>query len=351
MQAKARQTSTEDQRSGGPSRGLRKLTVLGAVVAVLMTGACGTSETATPAGGAAPGGAAKAAAPALLSDDQYLTNASDFVDAAKDTWDAKAQVVKVDLGEMFFKPKDIRLEAGKPYVIELKNSGAIKHEFTADKFFRASATRKVDTDSSEVKAPFMSEIEVLAGKTVKYFVIPTLPGSYEMLCEIKGHRESGMEGTITVTGAKPASPAPVYGSVKAGKWLQNGPALVEAASKTWDAKAQTIKMEAGEDGGKMYFKPSNPTLKVGTPYVLHLVNVGTLKHEYTSETFFPTMAFRKAEDSSGEYKAPLLNEAEVKAGKTLDLFLIPTKAGTFKIVCAIPGHEQAGMVGTINVTS
>jgi uncharacterized cupredoxin-like copper-binding protein len=42
-------------------------------------------------------------------------------------------------------------------------------------------------------------------------------------------------------------------------------------------------------------------------------------------------------------------KAEVKAGGKLELFVIPTKAGTFKIVCAIPGHEQAGMVGTITV--
>jgi uncharacterized cupredoxin-like copper-binding protein len=346
MQAKVIQATTRDQRAGGPSRTLRRLTVMGATVAVLMTGACGSGKAA-PEGGAPQVGAA----PAVLSDDQYLTNASAYVDAAKATWDAKAVTVKISLGEMFFKPKDVKLEAGKPYVLELTNTGKVKHEFTADKFFRASATRKVESDSSEVKAPFVKEIEVLAGKTVKYFVIPTLPGSYQMVCEIKGHRESGMEGTITVTGAKPAAPAPVFGSLKEGTWLQNGPALVEAASKTWDVKAKTIRMEAGEDGGKMFFRPSNLTLKVGTPYVLKLVNTGTLKHEYTSETFFPTMAFRKAQDASGEYKAPLLKEAEVKAGKSLDLFLIPTKAGTFKIVCAIPGHEKAGMVGSIKVTS
>jgi uncharacterized cupredoxin-like copper-binding protein len=33
----------------------------------------------------------------------------------------------------------------------------------------------------------------------------------------------------------------------------------------------------------------------------------------------------------------------------LELFSIPTKAGTFTIICQIPGHEKAGLVSTITV--
>ena len=349
MKAIVLRRSPEEPLAGGVPRRLRRLTVLGAVAAVLVTGACGTSETAKPAAGGASTKAPVAVAPAVLGEDEYVENASAFVDAAKDTWDAKAVTVKIELGEMFFKPKNVDLEAGKPYVLELVNKGKVKHEFTADKFFRGSAMRKVESDSSEFKAPFMTEIEVLAGKTVKLFVIPVIPGSFVTLCEIPGHREAGMEGTITVTGEKPAAPVAVLGSKKAGKWLQNGPALVAAASATWDAKKSTVRIEAGEAGAKMFFKPNKINLKVGTPYVFEMVNVGKTKHEFTSAQFFPTMAFRKAEDTSGEYKTLLVKEAEVFPGKQLDLYLIPTKAGTFKIVCELPGHEQAGMVGTITV--
>lgn len=283
----------------------------------------------------------------MLSDDQYLQNGKDFVDAAK--WDA-APKVQVVLGEMFFTPKNLTFEAGKPYVIELTNKGKVKHEFSAGKFFRSVATRKMENAGSEVKVPFFTEVEVKAGKSVELFVIPTVTGSFEMLCEIKGHREGGMEGTITVTGSAPTVPAPVLGSVKAASWLQNGPAIVAAASATWDAKKQTIQIEAGEDGAKMFFKPKAISMKVGVPYVLELKNTGKVKHEYTSDTFFPTMAFRKAEDAVGEYKAPLLREAEVKAGSQLDLYLIPTKPGTYDIICMIEGHKAAGMFGTITVT-
>src|SRR5665647_1457965 len=321
---RAMTASTVDQRSGGMVRRLRRLTVLGATLAVLATAACGTAKTEAPAaGGAATQGSAAVAAPAVFDDDQYLQNGKEFVDAAD--WDA-APKVRIELGEMFFKPKDVTLEAGKPYVIELANTG------------------------SEVKVPYFTEVEVLAGKSVELFVIPTVPGSFEMLCEIKGHREAGMEGTISVTGSAPTVPTPLIGSVKAATWLQNGPALIEAASATWDATAKTIRIEAGEDGAKMFFKPKNIDLKVGMPYVIELVNTGKIKHEYTADKFFPTVAFRKAEDSVGEYKAPMLKEAEIKAGAQLDLFLIPTTPGTYEIVCEIEGHKAAGMFGTITVT-
>jgi len=322
--------------------------VLGATLAVLATAACGTAKTETPAaGGATTQGAAVVAAPAVFDDDQYLENAKEFVDAAK--WDGAAKV-RIDLGEMFFKPKDVTLEAGKPYVIELANTGKVKHEFAAGKFFRSAATRKMENPGSEVKVPYFTEVEVFAGKSVELFVIPTVPGSFEMLCEIKGHREAGMEGTITVTGSAPTVPTPVIGSVKAAPWLQNGPALVEAASATWKETAKTIRIEAGEDGAKMFFKPNNIVLKAGMPYVIELVNIGKVKHEYTAGKFFPTVAFRKAEDASGEYKAPMVKEAEVKAGSQLDLYLIPTTPGTYDIVCEIEGHKAAGMFGTVTVT-
>ena len=199
--------------------------------------------------------------------------------------------------------------------------------------------------------PFFTEIEVLPGQTVKVFAIPVLAGRFEMLCRLPGHREAGMEGTIAVTGAPTGLPEPILKSIKSGPWLQNNEELVKAAIPTWDAKAKTMKIQAGEGGGGMYFKPKELELKVGTPYVIQLVNAGAGLHEYTADDFFPTVAFWMAKDLSGEYKSPLLKEAEVLGGKRLDLYLIPTKAGSFQIVCKLEGHERAGMVGTIKVTA
>jgi uncharacterized cupredoxin-like copper-binding protein len=245
---------------------------------------------------------------------------------------------------MSFTPKDIVLEAGQPYVLEIVNVGTEKHEFTAEDFMRTVAMRKAETAETEVKVPFFTEIEVFAGKKAELFLIPLIPGTYKLVCEIEGHYEAGMFGTITVTGQTPASPAIDLAEVASGPWVQDGAALVEAAD--WDTK-QELTIELSE----FAFTPKEFTLTAGQPYVLKVVDKGDVKHEFTAEDFFGSVAFRKAEDASAEFKAPAPREVEVFAGKTIELYLIPTKAGTYRLVCEIEGHFEAGMFGTITVTA
>ena len=273
--------------------------------------------------------------------EQYVANAADFVDAAN--WDTK-KTVTIELAEMSFTPKDVTLEAGQPYVLEVVNTGTVKHEFTAEDFMRTVATRKAETAETEVKVPFFTEIEVFAGKKAELFLIPLIPGTYKLVCEIEGHYEAGMFGTITVTGATPASPALQLADVASGPWVQDGAALVKAAD--WDKK-----QELTIDLSEFAFTPKDFTLTAGQPYVLKVPSVGDVKHEFTAGDFFNSVAFRKAEDASAEFKAPAPREVEVFAGKTVELYLIPTKAGTYDLVCEIEGHFEAGMFGTITVTA
>jgi uncharacterized cupredoxin-like copper-binding protein len=320
--------------------------VLGSLVLVLAgcssAGTDGTSAPSVTPSVAPPTTQATATPPPASgapSVEQYVANSADFVKAAD--WDAK-KTITIELAEMSFTPKDITLEAGQPYVLEIVNKGTEKHEFTAEEFMRTVATRKAETAESEVKVPFFTEIEVFAGKTAELFLIPLIPGTYELVCEIEGHFEKGMFGTITVTGQTPASPALRLADVAAGAWVADGSALVAAAD--WDTRKDvTI------DLAEMSFTPKDTTLTVGQPYVITVVNKGTEKHEFTAEDFFKSIAFRKAEDASGEFKAAAPLEVEVFAGKTIELFLIPTKAGTYDLVCLIEGHFEKGMFGTITV--
>jgi len=306
------------------------------VAAMLAVAACSGQGTSVPAT-QSPATPPPATQPPTA--DQYVANAADFVDAAD--WDTK-KTVTIDMTEFAFTPKDITLEAGQPYVLEVVNKGTVKHEFTAFDFFRTVATRKAETAESEVKVPFFTEIEVFAGKKAEIFLIPLIPGTYDLVCEIEGHFEAGMFGTITVTGQAPASPALQLADVASGPWVQDGAALVEAAD--WDTK-QELTIELSEFG----FTPKELTLTAGQPYVLKVVNVGEVKHEFTAEDFFGSVAFRKAEDASGEFKAPAPREVEVFAGAEIELYLIPTQPGTYDLVCEIEGHFEAGMFGTITV--
>ncbi len=97
------------------------------------------------------------------------------------------------------------------------------------------------------------------------------------------------------------------------------------------------------------FSPSRISLKAGAPTKLVLRNEGKEAHYFVAETFFRSVATRKIQGSDGEVKAPFLTAAEVYAGKTLEWFLVPTKTGTFDLLCTVKGHAEHGMRGTIEV--
>jgi len=302
-------------------------------------GATGSPPADTPA--ATPAATLEASASPSPAAEQYVANAADFVAAAD--WDSAIEVT-IELSEFAFAPKDLTLVAGQPYVLKVSNVGTVKHEFTAGEFFRTVATRKAETAESEVKVPYFTEIEVFAGKAVEIYLIPLVPGTYELVCEIEGHLEAGMLGSITVTGEAPASPAIELGDVAAGPWVQDGADRVSAAD--WDT-AQHLTIELSE----FAFTPDDIALEAGQPYVITVLNVGAVKHEFTAGDFFGSVAFRKAEDASGEFKAPAPHEIEVFAGKEIEMYMIPTTAGRYQLVCEIEGHLEAGMSGTIDVAS
>jgi uncharacterized cupredoxin-like copper-binding protein len=173
--------------------------------------------------------------------------------------------------------------------------------------------------------------------------VPITPGTYDLVCEIEGHLEAGMHGGIVVTGSAPTTPAPVLTPITDGNWVTNGSDLVGSAD--WDTM-ETIEIEMGE----FFFKPNEVRLTEGQPYRLVFDNtMAEVKHEATSPGLFATIAFRKAQDASGEFKAPTVVEVETFAGEETELFLIPQENGTFDLVCEIEGHFEAGMFGTIVV--
>ena len=173
--------------------------------------------------------------------------------------------------------------------------------------------------------------------------MPVVPGTYGSLCTIAGHEEAGMYGTIIVAGEVPeSSPTPVMAAVAEGNWVQTATDLVSDAD--WDSML-TVRVDMSD----FVFAPESLTLKAGQPYKLELVNTGTVKHYFTAGEFYQTVAFRKAQDNSGEIKAPYFTAVEVFPSEQADLYLIPTKADTYRSVCTITGHEDAGMHGSIIV--
>lgn len=91
--------------------------------------------------------------------------------------DTGATAVTIEAGDLFFDPTTLSVSADG-VEITLQNTGLIEHDFVIDEL-------GVD-------------IHTEAGETVTETV--TLPaGTYDFYCSVPGHREAGMEGTITAS--------------------------------------------------------------------------------------------------------------------------------------------------------
>lgn len=132
-----------------------------------------------------------AAAPDPVADGAAIVAAAD--------WSAM-ETVTVELAEHSFTPRDLRLQAGKPYRIQLRNVGEKHHYYTAPEFFRSVAWRKLMVDKqAEIKVDYVLATEVMARKgQLDLFLVPVRKGSYLVICTLDDHRQHGMEGTIIV---------------------------------------------------------------------------------------------------------------------------------------------------------
>jgi len=86
--------------------------------------------------------------------------------------------VTVEAGEMFFAPETLEATAGEDFTIVINNTGVLPHDFSIE-----------GTDY---------QIDLPSGEAVSITI--NLPaGEYVYYCDIPGHTESGMKGTLIVS--------------------------------------------------------------------------------------------------------------------------------------------------------
>lgn len=139
------------------------------------------------------------ATPSLALAADYVSNAAEIVKAAN--WE-KMETVTIELEEHSFTPQDLKLKAGQPYKLVIKNIGEKDHYYTAGEFFKSVAWRKVQTPKphgGEIKAPYFTAVEAYKdGGVVELFFVTVNKGTFEVVCTIDDHKDKGMHGTITV---------------------------------------------------------------------------------------------------------------------------------------------------------
>jgi uncharacterized cupredoxin-like copper-binding protein len=131
--------------------------------------------------------------------------------------------------------------------------------------------------------------------------------------------------------------------------------LVFAAGDLSRNKPETVVVEMGTAGKTMYFKPNHLDFETGKAYKIVLKNVDTTEHEIESPGFSERVFTRKVEvkDEHGKMLAEIkgsVREIEIGPKGEVEWFVVPVQTGeNLEMNCALPGHKEAGMHGTISI--
>jgi uncharacterized cupredoxin-like copper-binding protein len=121
------------------------------------------------------------------------------------------------------------------------------------------------------------------------------------------------------------------------------------------ANVKTVLLEMGTNNEGMYFKPTHLKFKTGQAYKIVLKNVDKIKHEIEANEFVEKIFTRKVEikNKSGELVAEIkgnIHEIEVGPEQEVEWFIVPIQTGVeLEMLCALPGHKEAGMHGLITI--
>lgn len=102
---------------------------------------------------------------------------------------------------------------------------------------------------------------------------------------------------------------------------------------------------------RMRFDPAELTVRQGDTVRFVVVNAGRIMHELvlgTDDELARHAALMRANPDM-EHEAPYM--AHVDPGKRGEFVWQFTQPGTFRYGCLVPGHFEAGMVGTVRVVA
>jgi uncharacterized cupredoxin-like copper-binding protein len=113
--------------------------------------------------------------------------------------------------------------------------------------------------------------------------------------------------------------------------------------------ARVVMITMREEPGKMMFIPNRVEVKKGEQIRFMLKNSGALEHEFMLAT-----AEENAKHAEQMKKFPDMehddpNGKRLKPNATAEIVWKFSKAGEFQFGCLIPGHPEAGMLGTVIV--
>jgi uncharacterized cupredoxin-like copper-binding protein len=113
--------------------------------------------------------------------------------------------------------------------------------------------------------------------------------------------------------------------------------------------ARIVLVTMREGDGKMMYIPDRVEVRKGEQVRFMLRNNGLLEHEFLLATTEENLTHAELMKKFPEMEHDELNGKRLKPSGTSEIVWRFTKPGTFEFGCLIPGHREAGMLGTVIV--
>ena len=101
--------------------------------------------------------------------------------------------INTTMTEFKFDPNTWTVSAGQQVTLKLTNSGTVEHSWV----LMSKPVSGSFTDADKANILFSKTVPAGQSDTVT-FTAPSTAGSYQVLCDVPGHFEAGMAGTLTV---------------------------------------------------------------------------------------------------------------------------------------------------------
>jgi uncharacterized cupredoxin-like copper-binding protein/mono/diheme cytochrome c family protein len=205
----------------------------------------------------------------------------------------------IEAHDIAFVPTEIEVPSDTEVTLLLPNLGAAPHNFSID-----ALDISVDIAPGETK-----EVKITAPE-----------GQYEYYCNVPGHKEAGMIGTLI---ARPMAATDEPATADEDAAADEDQAAQGAASEVPDgATAQNV------TAFDIYFEPKEITIPANTDVPFTVPNDGAAAHNFSIDEL--GISIDIAPGSTGET-------------------VINAPPGKYQYYCNVPGHKEAGMVGTLIV--
>ena len=130
-----------------------------------------------------------------------------------------------------------------------------------------------------------------------------------------------------------------------------GGAVLAACSST--PTPLKVSMQASE----FRFDPATVEVQAGQQVTITMQNMGTVEHDFVIQEMPMEQAAGDSESAGAVMPGHTMDEMAMEpavhmgamAGMSGSVTFVPTKPGTYEFFCAVAGHKEAGMVGTLMV--